>query len=406
MKKLTIYLLAVVLLVSGLFTIPLEANASKKELNDVQDERKEVKEELSKKESELVEVLDDIAALHKEVAGIEQKIAASEAEIAEKNDKIIEYEAEFVQLAEKVEKINKRIDKRQEILKDRIIAYQENGGDISYLEVLFNAKDFNEFISRVNSVSTITNADKQLIEEHEADRQEVADIQEEITDKIDKQEALVDELEEQKAEVVAKKDELKSSEKSLKDKETTLKKEKQKLGSEDSKLASIEQQYRDEMEAAKEKAAKEQKAEETKVVTAAKKEKAPASSNASSDTPKQAATSETSKKPSSNQGKKEPESSTGKSFTVEATAYGPDCSGCSGVSATGMDLKQKPTPKVIAVDPSVIPLGSKVWVEGYGTAIAADTGGAIKGKKIDVLYPSEKSAYSWGRRTVRVKILN
>ncbi|HIV73794.1 MAG TPA: hypothetical protein H9895_01790 [Candidatus Pseudogracilibacillus intestinigallinarum] len=402
MKKLTIYLLAVVLLVSGLFTIPLEANASKKELNDVQDERKEVKEELSKKESELVEVLDDIAALHKEVAGIEQKIAASEAEIAEKNDKIIEYEAEFVQLAEKVEKINKRIDKRQEILKDRIIAYQENGGDISYLEVLFNAKDFNEFISRVNSVSTITNADKQLIEEHEADRQEVEDIQEEITDKIDKQEALVDELEEQKAEVVAQKDELKSSEKSLKDKETTLEKEKQKLGSEDSKLASIEQQYRDEIEAEKAKAAKEQKAEETKVATAAKKEKAPASS----DTPKQAATSETPKKPSSNQGKKEPEPSTGKSFTVEATAYGPDCSGCSGVSATGMDLKQKPTPKVIAVDPSVIPLGSKVWVEGYGTAIAADTGGAIKGKKIDVLYPSEKSAYSWGRRTVRVKILN
>ena len=41
--------------------------------------------------------------------------------------------------------------------------------------------------------------------------------------------------------------------------------------------------------------------------------------------------------------------------------------------------------KLIAVDPSVIPLGSRVWVEGYGEAIAADTGGAIKGHKIDVL---------------------
>ena len=43
--------------------------------------------------------------------------------------------------------------------------------------------------------------------------------------------------------------------------------------------------------------------------------------------------------------------------------------------------------KLIAVDPSVIPLGSKVWVEGYGVAIAGDTGGAIKGNKIDVLMP-------------------
>lgn len=95
----------------------------------------------------------------------------------------------------------------------------------------------------------------------------------------------------------------------------------------------------------------------------------------------------------------------GKTMTMEATAYGPDCAGCSGVSATGMNLKSGP--KVIAVDPSVIPLGSKVWVEGYGEAIAADTGGAIKGNRIDVLMKSEAQASSnWGRRTVQVKVLD
>ena len=58
------------------------------------------------------------------------------------------------------------------------------------------------------------------------------------------------------------------------------------------------------------------------------------------------------------------------------------------------------------MDPSVIPLGSKVGVEGYGYAIAGDTGGAIKGNKIDVLFSSKSEAYAWGRKKVRIKILN
>lgn len=62
--------------------------------------------------------------------------------------------------------------------------------------------------------------------------------------------------------------------------------------------------------------------------------------------------------------------------------------------------------KVIAVDPKVIPLGTKVWVEGYGTAIAGDTGGAIKGNKIDIFVADKTAAYNWGRRVVTVKILS
>ena len=47
--------------------------------------------------------------------------------------------------------------------------------------------------------------------------------------------------------------------------------------------------------------------------------------------------------------------------------------------------------KMMAVDPKVIPLGSKVWVEGYGEAIAGDTGGAIKGNRIDILLGSDSA---------------
>ncbi len=94
-----------------------------------------------------------------------------------------------------------------------------------------------------------------------------------------------------------------------------------------------------------------------------------------------------------------------KVLTVTATAYTADCEGGTGVTYTGIDLKANPNQKVIAVDPSVIPLGTKVYVEGYGHAIAADIGGAIKGNKIDVFIPSQAMAEDWGIKTVEVKIL-
>ncbi|MED4113079.1 LysM peptidoglycan-binding domain-containing protein [Priestia megaterium] len=96
----------------------------------------------------------------------------------------------------------------------------------------------------------------------------------------------------------------------------------------------------------------------------------------------------------------------GKSMTVEATAYTANCAGCSGTTATGVDLKANPNQKVIAVDPSVIPLGSKVYVEGYGEAVAADTGGAIKGNRIDVFVPAEGEAQQFGRKSVKITVMN
>lgn len=99
-------------------------------------------------------------------------------------------------------------------------------------------------------------------------------------------------------------------------------------------------------------------------------------------------------------------SSGGRVITVTSTAYTANCAGCSGITATGFNLKANPNAKVIAVDPNVIPLGSKVYVEGYGYAIASDTGGAIKGNKIDVFFSSQSRAESWGRKSVTIRIID
>lgn len=95
-----------------------------------------------------------------------------------------------------------------------------------------------------------------------------------------------------------------------------------------------------------------------------------------------------------------------KTVTVTASAYTAFCAGCSGVTTTGLDLRANPSQKVIAVDPNVIPLGSKVYVEGYGEAVAGDTGGAIKGNRIDIFIPNYAEAMDFGMRTIKVTIHN
>lgn len=101
-----------------------------------------------------------------------------------------------------------------------------------------------------------------------------------------------------------------------------------------------------------------------------------------------------------------PSSGSGKEITMTATAYTANCNGCTGYTATGINLNGNPGAKVIAVDPNVIPLGSKVWVEGYGYAIAGDTGGAINGQRIDLHMPTTKDATNFGRRNVLVRVVD
>jgi 3D (Asp-Asp-Asp) domain-containing protein len=80
---------------------------------------------------------------------------------------------------------------------------------------------------------------------------------------------------------------------------------------------------------------------------------------------------------------------------VDAVAYS-----LPGSTALGVPTRKG----VVAVDPKLIPLGTKLHVPGYGPGLAADVGYAIKGKVIDVWFPSMAKARQWGRRTVTITI--
>ncbi|NLY92223.1 MAG: DUF348 domain-containing protein [Firmicutes bacterium] len=94
-----------------------------------------------------------------------------------------------------------------------------------------------------------------------------------------------------------------------------------------------------------------------------------------------------------------------KVLTMEATAYEPGPQSC-GIYADGYTYTgKKATYGIAAVDPKVIPLGTKLYIEGYGFAAAEDIGSAIKGNRIDVCYDTLREALLWGRKKVKVYIL-
>lgn len=91
----------------------------------------------------------------------------------------------------------------------------------------------------------------------------------------------------------------------------------------------------------------------------------------------------------------------GSALHMLASAYTAGCYGCSGTTASGLRAGFG----VIAVDPSIIPLGTRMFIPGYGRAVAGDTGGAIHGHRIDLGFNTNGQAFEWGSRAVTVYLL-
>lgn len=88
--------------------------------------------------------------------------------------------------------------------------------------------------------------------------------------------------------------------------------------------------------------------------------------------------------------------------SMSATAYTPRPKGGSGITATGRPARYG----LVAVDPRVIPLHTRLYIPGYGFCLAADTGGAIRGERIDLCFETYREAVRFGRRKIEVYILH
>ncbi|WP_026905863.1 PcsB-like coiled-coil domain-containing protein [Paucisalibacillus globulus] len=378
MRRLTVITLAISIIFGTAFSSIHVFAAEKDELQDIKDQRNQIQKNLSGAQLQIDTIMSEIDELNNEISRVNEEISKNQTLIDQTEGKITNTIVEIGKLQEEIRELEADIEKRQEILKERMSSYQKSGGSINYLEVLFGAQSFSDFISRITAVNTITQSDADLIENLESDIKAVEEKKLLSLNKLDELNEMKLEQEETLAIVQQQKQQNEASRNTLEAKQSELLSIIEKLKKEDSSLASVESDIKNQIAAEE---ARKKKEKELELLA-----------NKSSDSN------------DSSQSKETIKNVDGKTLTVTATAYTAYCKGCTGITHTGINLKDNPDSKVIAVDPSVIPLGSVVYVEGYGYAIAGDTGTAIKGNKIDVFVPSRAEALKWGVRKVKVTI--
>ena len=396
-KKLIPFLTTMMLINFGL---PVAAAAES--LDSLQEKEAQAKQSGELISKEINSALDDVNAKYAEIERLKTQI--SKAEDTLKTSK------------EEIEKTEKNISRRKEAVGDRMKDIQLNGDQRTW-QALLDAENLSDFFNRAYAMTVLQNFEREKIESLTSEKEKLAALQEKVentqTTLKQNEEKLQVEASSMNNKVSELKEKMADNEELLAQISTDKQKEQQRLVSE---KAAAEAQKKRAAETAKAEAAKKQAAadKQAQADAAAKLEAEAAeessSQASSSSTSTESSSTESSSSASSSESSSTTESSTGESSTpgtgsgrvlqMESTAYSWREPGASNLSATGIDLSKQSN--VVAVDPSVIPLGSLVKVSGYGFAIAGDTGGAIQGNIVDVHLVEQCTA--WGRRQVTVEI--
>ncbi|WP_141992802.1 M23 family metallopeptidase [Bacillus sp. B4EP4a] len=240
-----------------------------KQKESIQDKRSGVESNISETEKKIDNLQDKQMTAEDQIAAIEAKIAESAKKIDAKNAEITQTKKEIEALKEEIKVLKERIAKRNEVLKERALSFQETGGDVNYLEVLFGSSSFGDLVDRVGAVATIAEADRDILKQHELDKKDLEEKQKAVETKLASLEVAKAELleiqkqqKQQKQEKDALVKKLKQQTKKHEDEKMGLEEEKANLAAQEKAIKSaisLEHQRLAELEAARKKAAAEAK---------------------------------------------------------------------------------------------------------------------------------------------------
>lgn len=276
-KKLLVINTAIMLGLSSVFAIPgANAESSIQDMNKkkdlLQQKRSVIQSGILNADKEIKSLQDQQDSLENQISRIANTINDTAQKILEKNKQIKDTQAEIAQLEKEIAILKERIQKRNEILKERAVSFQESGGDTNYLEVLLGSRSFSDFISRVSAVSTIVEADQEILKQHEADKKELEEKQAAIEKKLSDLQNMLTDLEGLRSQLTKQKQEkdvlmkkLQIEEQDTQDEKMSLEEEEETLSAQETaiqKAIEMEQNRQKELEAARKRAAAQAKARE------------------------------------------------------------------------------------------------------------------------------------------------
>ncbi|MBS4200363.1 peptidoglycan DD-metalloendopeptidase family protein [Bacillus sp. FJAT-49732] len=145
-------------------------NDLQEEQSDVINKRSNINQSIVEKDHEISDISDRQSELEAEMKQLERQISDTDQKITEKQNQIEETKAEIEKLKKEIKDLKTRIKKRNDLLLERARNIQQNGGSIKFIDVLLGAESFGDFIDRISVISTLVNADKEIIEEQKADQ--------------------------------------------------------------------------------------------------------------------------------------------------------------------------------------------------------------------------------------------
>lgn len=359
------------LLVATQFVIIPAVSASS--LEDIQSQKKTVEIEINQVQKDLNEKLAEVSEITVALDELVHEIEEQEISINQTEEEIAEQEIV--------------VESRYEHIAEQLKAMQMSEINHNLIIGLFQSESLSDFINRLYTASVLTSANEEQLNEAHLEQEKLNTLKEELL-------VTKEELDSNKAEIDEQKNILDEKLAGLK---TTLTNNQNKLNKLNTEEEAIKAAAAAKIEAEAKAQAKTQEGSSARNTTEAARS---VSASSSTEQPKQVVSS-VQEDPTAQE---DPSTQEGTWMTFESTGYSTQQKGLSTHTATGINLLVNP--RVIAVDPSQIPLGSLVEVQGMGVYVAGDTGGAIKGRIIDVHFSTVGQAMNWGRRNVKIRVLN
>lgn len=186
----------------------------KEQKQEINSERSTINAEINEKKSKIGELQTEQQKINAQIKSLDLAVEDASKKITAKNAEIETTNAEVEKLKGEVAVLIERINKRNELLKDKARSFQENGGTVSYMDVLLGAQSFSDFVDRVNAVATIVEADKDILEQHRLDKVALETKQQEVETKLSQLIVMKKELESLKVQLngqIAEKNKLMST---------------------------------------------------------------------------------------------------------------------------------------------------------------------------------------------------